>query len=101
MGIFMSFSLHTIIYDVYSHTLYSLTICSLLRCFDNVNIGVAFHHHCTDCFVCLGNISYFCRQIVVITGFNSYINGFDLSSQKVYCVNHGQLTQYIKSDYYN
>lgn len=32
--------------------------------------------------------------------FNSYIDGLDLSALKEYCVNHGQLTQYAKGDYF-
>ena len=35
-----------------------------------------------------------------MTGFNSYINGLDLSALNEYCVNHGRLTQYAKSDYF-
>ena len=32
--------------------------------------------------------------------FNSYIKGLDLSRLTEYCVNHGQLTQYAKGDYF-
>ena len=32
--------------------------------------------------------------------FNSYIEGLDLSELKAYFVNHGQLTQYAKGDYF-
>lgn len=35
-----------------------------------------------------------------MTGFNSYIDGLDLSALKAYCVNHGRLTQYTKGDYF-
>lgn len=35
-----------------------------------------------------------------MTGFNSYIDGLDLSALKSYCVNHGRLTQYTKGDYF-
>ena len=34
------------------------------------------------------------------TGFNSYIEGLDLSALKAYCVNHGRLVQYAKGDYF-
>ena len=33
-------------------------------------------------------------------GFNSYIDGLDLSVLNEYCVNHGRLTQYAKGDYF-
>lgn len=33
-------------------------------------------------------------------GFNSYINGLDLSRLTEYCINHGRLTQYAKGDYF-
>ncbi len=33
-------------------------------------------------------------------GFNSYINGLDLSALNEYCINHGRLTQYAKGDYF-
>jgi len=33
-------------------------------------------------------------------GFNSYIDGLDLSALKAYCVHHGRLTQYAKGDYF-
>ena len=33
-------------------------------------------------------------------GFNTYIEGLDLSELKTYFVNHGQLTQYAKGDYF-
>ena len=33
-------------------------------------------------------------------GFNSYINGLDLLELKAYFVNHGQLTQYAKGNYF-
>ena len=32
--------------------------------------------------------------------FNSYINGLDLSRLTEYCINHGQLKQYAKGDYF-
>ena len=32
--------------------------------------------------------------------FNSYIDGLDISELKVYFVNHGQLTQYAKGNYF-
>ena len=32
--------------------------------------------------------------------FNSYIKGLDLSRLTEYCVNRGQLTQYVKGDYF-
>jgi len=32
--------------------------------------------------------------------FNSYINGLNLSRLTEYCINHGQLKQYAKGDYY-
>ena len=35
-----------------------------------------------------------------MTGFNSYINGLDLSALNEYYVNHGRLTQYAKGDYF-
>lgn len=35
-----------------------------------------------------------------MTGFNSYIDGLDLSALKAYCANHGRLTQYAKGDYF-
>lgn len=35
-----------------------------------------------------------------MTGFNSYIDGLDLSALNEYCVNHGRLTQYAKGDYF-
>ena len=41
------------------------------------------------------------QQIVVdMIGFNSYINGLDLSRLTEYCINHGRLTQYAKGDYF-
>ena len=43
---------------------------------------------------------YLYQQIVDMTGFNSYIDGLDLSTLKAYCVNHGRVTQYAKGDYY-
>ena len=33
-------------------------------------------------------------------GFNSYINGLDLSRLTEYCINHGRLTHYAKGDYF-
>ena len=40
------------------------------------------------------------QQIVVdMIGFNSYIDGLDLSELKAYFVNYGQLTKYAKGDY--
>ena len=33
-------------------------------------------------------------------GFNSYINGLNLSRLTEYCINHGRLTQYAKGDYF-
>lgn len=33
-------------------------------------------------------------------GFNSYIDGVDISALKAYCVDHGRLTQYAKGDYF-
>ena len=33
-------------------------------------------------------------------GFNTYIEGLDLSELKAHCVNHGRLTQYAKGDYF-
>lgn len=33
-------------------------------------------------------------------GFNSYIDGVDISALKAYCVDHGRLTQYAKGDAY-
>ena len=35
-----------------------------------------------------------------MTGFNSYIDGLDLSALKEHCVHHGRLTQYGKGDYF-
>ena len=35
-----------------------------------------------------------------MTGFNSYINGLDLSALKAYCIHHGRLMQYAKGDYF-
>lgn len=35
-----------------------------------------------------------------MTGFNSYIDGLDLSALNEYCFNHGRLTQYAKGDYF-
>ena len=35
-----------------------------------------------------------------MTGFNSYIDGLDLSPLNEYCINHGRLTQYAKGDYF-
>ena len=35
-----------------------------------------------------------------MTGFNSYIDGLNLSALKAYCINHGRLTQYNKGDYF-
>ena len=35
-----------------------------------------------------------------MTGFNSYIDGLDLSALKEHCVRHGRLTQYAKGDYF-
>jgi len=35
-----------------------------------------------------------------MTGFNSYIDGLDLSALNEYCVNHGRLTQHTKGDYF-
>ena len=35
-----------------------------------------------------------------MTGFNSYIEGLDLTPLADYCVNHGRLTQYAKGDYF-
>ena len=37
---------------------------------------------------------------VDMTGFNSYINGLDLSALNEYFINHGRLTQYAKGDAY-
>ena len=37
---------------------------------------------------------------VDMTGFNSYINGLDLSALNEYFINHGRLTQYAKGDYF-
>lgn len=36
----------------------------------------------------------------IMIGFNSYINGLDLSALNEYCINHGRLTQYAKGDYF-
>jgi CRP-like cAMP-binding protein len=33
-------------------------------------------------------------------GFNTYINGLDLSALKAYCACHGRLTHYAKGDYF-
>ena len=41
-----------------------------------------------------------CQHIVDMIDFNSYIKGLDLSRLTEYCVNHGQLTQYAKGDYF-
>ena len=35
-----------------------------------------------------------------MTGFNSYIDGLDLSVLNEYCVNHRRLRQYTKGDYF-
>ena len=35
-----------------------------------------------------------------MTGFNSYIDGLDLSELKAYFVNRGRVTQYAKGDYF-
>ncbi len=35
-----------------------------------------------------------------MAGFNSYIDGLDLSALNEYCVDHGRLTQYAKGDYF-
>ena len=35
-----------------------------------------------------------------MTGFNSYIDGLDLSSLTDYCVSHGRLVQYAKGDFF-
>ncbi len=35
-----------------------------------------------------------------MTGFNSYIDGLDLSALKEHCLRHGRLTQYAKGDYF-
>ena len=35
-----------------------------------------------------------------MTGFNSYIDGLDLSALKEHCIYHGRLIQYAKGDYF-
>ena len=35
-----------------------------------------------------------------MVGLNTYINGLDLSRLTEYCINHGQLKQYAKGDYF-
>jgi len=34
------------------------------------------------------------KHFIDMTGFNSYINGLDLSALKAYCIHHGRLMQY-------
>ena len=41
----------------------------------------------------LAVILYLCQQNVDMTGFNSYIDGLDLSALNEYCVNHVWILQ--------